>query len=517
MATNTNPLPATVEPVFFKQKDIGGNQSLPTLNPYDVCMAVSRIVGQGNVDGAQNINGIWRVYLLSKESRVNLLVKGSLSLMGQQVQLYDRNPALVKDPSEVVERLTIKDLPLSVSNNEIDAFLAGKGLLPVSGVKYTRARDENGGLTSFKTGDRFVFVKGPILPVLPKKASIADFNCRTFHDGQFKPNCIVCNMAGHSAGDSSCPSRNTSHSVTAFHSHKSIFSNFYPCKIEVDGMSFLSVEHGYQWYQAKDAKLEDLAEQIINAPHAGIAKKLSKTIPLEFRENWEKINIEKMRTLLMAKVAQVPHFHDALIESNGTILAEATTDRFWASGLSRDITEKTKPQAWPGLNKLGSLLMDIRQDIISENLKYPAENTSTVSEPSQGGEDTDCEFFNTHEEEVFMDDKTALEPDTVSNTSGISVNSRNTKSDDQLICPNSTSGSSNCHATSGEVKTQTKLRQKTLTEVADKSKKPSTSSKAHGGKGTTNKRNDKQGEKRKPSRTPEKEKMSKLMKVFTKK
>ena len=82
MAENNLPQPSMVEPVFFKQKDISDNQSLSSLNSYDVCMAVSRIVGQRNVDGAQNINGIWQVYLLSKESRVNLLVRGTLTLMG---------------------------------------------------------------------------------------------------------------------------------------------------------------------------------------------------------------------------------------------------------------------------------------------------------------------------------------------------------------------------------------------------------------------------------------------------
>ena len=139
-------------------------------------------------------------------------------------------------------------------------------------------------------------------------------------------------MTGHFPGDSCCPSKNTGPPVTAFHFHKNIFSNFYTCKLEVDGMSFSSVKHWYQWYQAKDARLKDLAEQFINAPHAVVAKKMS--IPQEFRETLEKINVEKMKKLLMAKVSQVPIFEieAALIESNGNILAEATADHFWASG-----------------------------------------------------------------------------------------------------------------------------------------------------------------------------------------
>ena len=49
MATNSHPQPAMVEPGFFKQKDIGDGQTY-SLTAYDVCIAASRIVGQGNID-----------------------------------------------------------------------------------------------------------------------------------------------------------------------------------------------------------------------------------------------------------------------------------------------------------------------------------------------------------------------------------------------------------------------------------------------------------------------------------
>ena len=78
-----------VEPVFFKSKDFSSNRQ-ESLRPYDVCVAVSNIVGQNNVEGAQNINGIWRVYTSSRESRVNLLMRGSLTVKGRQVNLYNQ-------------------------------------------------------------------------------------------------------------------------------------------------------------------------------------------------------------------------------------------------------------------------------------------------------------------------------------------------------------------------------------------------------------------------------------------
>ena len=113
-----------------------------------------------------------------------------------------------------------------------------------------------------------------------------------------------------------------------FHSHKNILSNFYPCEIQVDENIFHSVEHGYQWYKAKDAQLENLAAQIKEVPHAGKAKFLSKTLPEDFRQNWEKVNMAVMKTLLEAKISQVPAFKAPLLESDGYFLAETTSDCF---------------------------------------------------------------------------------------------------------------------------------------------------------------------------------------------
>ena len=233
----------------------------------------------------QNINGIWRVYASSRESRVNLLLRGSLTVKGRQVNLYDTNPNLLYNKSDNIECVTVKDPPLSVANTEVEAYLLGKGIATASAVKYSKARDDNGDLTNFKTGDHFVFVNGPVLPLLPRKEDITDFKCHIFHDGQFKPNCKGCNAVGHLDGDEDCPCKNTGPSVIPFHSHNNVLSNFYSCKIEVDNQVFNSVEHRYQYYQACAAGMQDLADHIKRAPHSGKAKGLSKRIPLEFCEN----------------------------------------------------------------------------------------------------------------------------------------------------------------------------------------------------------------------------------------
>ena len=102
-----------VEPVFFKQHDYGGSQESDIqLAPYDVCVAVGRIIGTSSVDGAQNIGGIWRIYLKSRESRARLLIRKEVPINGKIVPLFDKNPALMNQFNMNCEKVTIKDLPL---------------------------------------------------------------------------------------------------------------------------------------------------------------------------------------------------------------------------------------------------------------------------------------------------------------------------------------------------------------------------------------------------------------------
>ena len=74
----------------------------------------------------------------------------------------------------------------------------------LSDIKYRKIQDTNGDLTHFKYGDRFVFVKSTVWPLLPRTALISDIKCKVFHDGQFKPHCIVCNTPWHQIGDETC-------------------------------------------------------------------------------------------------------------------------------------------------------------------------------------------------------------------------------------------------------------------------------------------------------------------------
>ena len=157
--------------------------------------------------------------------------------------------------------------------------------------------------------------------------------------------------------------------------------------------------------------------------------------------------------------------------------------------------------------------MEIRHELLTDRYKVHEENTSVLSQYEEE-EDTDGEFFNTHEEDIFTDD--VASPEMTESVSIVSVDSVKLTQTRNPPCEDTTAITSNQKTADEPVKTQAKLRQKKLTE-SNKGKNFSEAKKKNQKQGQNVKPNEKQGEKRKPSRTPEKEKMSKLMKVFTKK
>ena len=150
------------EPVFFRQSDYDANcesRSDTALTTYDVCMSVSKIVGKSLVDGAQNIRGVWRIYLSDRPARLNLCVKRLINIKRVSVPVFDKNPSITKQlsPDEKREKIPIKDILLSIASQEIEQYLKDKNVGLVTDVKFAHERDPNGQLTSFKNGDRYIY------------------------------------------------------------------------------------------------------------------------------------------------------------------------------------------------------------------------------------------------------------------------------------------------------------------------------------------------------------------------
>ena len=363
-----NPLP---EPVYFKHSDVYRRSD--ELRSLEVCKAVAKVIECTTlIDGAQNHKGTWKIYLKCEDTRAKLLSKG-LTLRGKRVTLYDQDPRLPnnKNLRAVTERILIKDIPLSVSNDVILESLkeiAGD-IKFTSPMKYSVERDEDGTRTDFKNGDRFIFAEAPISPPLPFDFHVGGHSGRLYHDSQEKT-CRVCGQSGHRFRSDNCPAYDTNLKHFPFKSHENKLSNFWPCKVEYRDNTFNSSEHAWYHTIATELGLPETAQQIKAAKHAGAAKAIArKQIPREMIDNWEEqCGMQVMTEIVQNKVFQNEDVALYLKNTGSTILVEATPDKVWGSGLFPHQVRVTKPDYWPGQNLLGQILMKIRESITSISL-----------------------------------------------------------------------------------------------------------------------------------------------------
>ena len=126
---------------------------------YQVCKECELVTGSGGIVGAQKLFGLWRIYPSSEKARNTLLIKGVT--IGQVfVPIVGTNPKIVQGEHESpTVKLIIGNIGLSVSGDEILKELEKvEGVVIRSKMFEEGYRDENGKLTLFKSGRRFVYV-----------------------------------------------------------------------------------------------------------------------------------------------------------------------------------------------------------------------------------------------------------------------------------------------------------------------------------------------------------------------
>ena len=165
----------SVPPLFTKCSETG------EVSHIQLCNAVTKVVGRSKLDGVQRIGGLWRIYLTDVASRLELFTTKPLLVEGKHVELYDQNPYVISSSSsssstyrpapQSKDKLTIKNIPLFVSNDEIENMLKDNGVRLSSSLRYSNIRNDLGQLTSYKNGDRYVYVE-PFDPPLPKNQKV---------------------------------------------------------------------------------------------------------------------------------------------------------------------------------------------------------------------------------------------------------------------------------------------------------------------------------------------------------
>lgn len=138
-------------------------------------------------------------------------------------------------------------------------------------------------------------------------------------------------------------------------------SNFTPCEIVYENLTYNSVEHFYVAMKSTNPKIRKaLSEGLYEYPNGdeviletpGQAKRFGRKFLV--REDWDDIKVSTMEYALRQKYSQEP-YKTKLLETGEEKIQEGNTwgDKFWGVDI----------QNGEGRNTLGKLLMEIRKNI----------------------------------------------------------------------------------------------------------------------------------------------------------
>lgn len=144
-----------------------------------------------------------------------------------------------------------------------------------------------------------------------------------------------------------------------FFSKHSYLSNFFPAKLVVNGQRFVHSEQAYQYSKAVICGRDDIAKSVKSCIDPKKIKKYGDKA--ESKPEWEEIKCETMKCILLAKFTQNDQLREKLISTGTTPLLECTTNLYWGTGWKFDEEGWSKGAKYPGKNKLGLLLSEVRE------------------------------------------------------------------------------------------------------------------------------------------------------------
>jgi ribA/ribD-fused uncharacterized protein len=142
------------------------------------------------------------------------------------------------------------------------------------------------------------------------------------------------------------------------------FSTGYDAPIQVDGITFPTVEHYLQWSKAKQFGDAEAQAKIMKTPSPKSVKTYGDKVKGFKEEEWTEKRDQVMKTALKAKFMQHPELKTKLLSTGDRPIGEANArDKYWSIGTGADTSKAKVPSKWPGRNRLGELLMELRTEL----------------------------------------------------------------------------------------------------------------------------------------------------------
>ena len=152
-----------------------------TISGFKVCQACEVATGPGGIDGGQKLFGLWRIYCTSTKARNNLITNG-ITIDDQFIPIIGVNPKVVNGASDNPSvKVIIGNIAKSISNEDIE-----KSLKEIEGVHIRSKmfdehyRDNEGKLSLFKSGRRFIYIDTPPKP-LPTQFKVGKWTPSLYH------------------------------------------------------------------------------------------------------------------------------------------------------------------------------------------------------------------------------------------------------------------------------------------------------------------------------------------------
>jgi ribA/ribD-fused uncharacterized protein len=146
------------------------------------------------------------------------------------------------------------------------------------------------------------------------------------------------------------------------------FSNGSQHPIDMDGEKFPTVEHYFQAMKAREFKDDEIYNKILKSKTPKAAKAAGKHVKNFVTEVWDANRDEIMEKAIRAKFVQHPELRKELQATGEKIIGEADPrDTYWGIGTSMDLEKAKFPSKWRGQNKLGKILMALRNTFNSES------------------------------------------------------------------------------------------------------------------------------------------------------
>jgi ribA/ribD-fused uncharacterized protein len=146
--------------------------------------------------------------------------------------------------------------------------------------------------------------------------------------------------------------------------------NWYYSPFIKDGIRFINNEQYFMWkkQQLFNPTNDSLEKNILEATNPAVIRKLGRYVQNFDQTVWDEKKYDIMKVGLIEKFLQNTHLKKALLETNDSVIVEASPyDTIWGIGLNEG---DARIKQWRGENLLGKALMDVRTILISSNLSH---------------------------------------------------------------------------------------------------------------------------------------------------